>query len=455
MPRELMPLTLLIIEKQGTTRNKDYYKGMLQDIDRNHFEKEESECRMMKLLFCCLILLLQVSLSKTYLLRSGPAFTTRRFATTLIQENQVQVTKAKQSETSKSTNKNVLIFPSALVACYSLWELKTTVSSLPSTLTATTALAPAFKGLSLISLAYLPCLVWGLPWSKIGSWRSVKSIGHRFGGIFTLLLPLLFAVWESITSTHISTPLYLLGIGMILLNIYMGAALIPSRIPAYDIPTLRAFAVGVLLALSFASLSLFFRFGHLASYAIIGKVLAAVTIYGVVYAWSDALQHLNNFRKKEFKEEIGKKWYLPFQKSSFKHVFLDCLIKQPTKEGLAASVSPANHVTVLTTFLTAIFASTALIQCRYLLSGTDGVQKLMELYPDIARWSTYNALLAVVANNFGTFVGTLVVQNKIPQQIGGMFNAIGLFIPVFNVIAFTMKYPLLWKGLFVTSFGKL
>ena len=172
---------------------------------------------MMKV-YCLLILLLQVSLSETYLLRSVPALATNRFATSLIQENQFQVTKVKQAETSKSPNKNVLIFPSALVAFYSLWELKATVSSLPSTLTATTALAPAFKGLSLISLAYLPCLVWGLPWSKIGSWRSVKSIGHRFGGVFTLLLPLLFAVWESITSTHISTPFISIrdDIGMIL-----------------------------------------------------------------------------------------------------------------------------------------------------------------------------------------------------------------------------------------------
>ena len=312
-----------------------------------------------------------------------------------------------------------------------------------------------FQGLLLVASAYLPCLVWGLPWSKVGSWRSVKSMGHRFGGILTLVLPLFFAIWEAFTSSHVPLPLYLFGVTMILLNISMGAALIPSRIPAYDIPTIRAFAVGVLLAVCFSSLSLFFRFGQFPAYAIIGKILAGITIYGVIYAWSDALQHLNNFRKKEFKAEIGRKWYLPFQKSSFKYIFLDCLIKQPSKEGLLASVSPANHVTVLTTFLTAIFASTALIQCRYLLSGVEGMQRLVTLYPDIARWSTYNALLAVVANNFGTFVGTLVVQNKIPQPIGGMFNAIGLLIPVFNVIAFAIKYPLLWKGLLTTSMGSL
>lgn len=50
------------------------------------------------------------------------------------------------------------------------------------------------------------------------------------------------------------------------MNLSMGAALIPVRIPAYDIPTLRAFAVGVGLGCSFATLTLYYRFCLLPQY---------------------------------------------------------------------------------------------------------------------------------------------------------------------------------------------
>jgi len=303
--------------------------------------------------------------------------------------------------------------------------------------------------------AYIPVLLWGVSWSRIGSWKSMRSNIHRFGGVLTLLVPMTFAIFEAITSQHVHPVLYGSCIFLIMSNIVAGASLIPRKIPAYDIPTLRAFAVGTLLAAAFVSQSLFFRFGSLSGFEPVGKCLALVSLYAVIYAWSDALQHLMKYMSGDYKLDVGKKWYLPFTRSSYRHIFIDCLYKQPTKESLDATVSPANFVTVCTTFLTAVFASISLLQMRYLVSGSAGVQAMLMYHPELVRWSCYEALLAVVANNFGTFAGTLVIQNKVSQKTAGIFNALGLFIPVLNFLAFVCRNPMLAPGLLRTSFGNL
>lgn len=302
-------------------------------------------------------------------------------------------------------------------------------------------------------MTYIPVLVWGLRWSKIGSWKSLRSNIHRIGGILTLVIPMILSIWEAVTSKHVHPAIYGLSILVIICNVGAGASLIPRKVPAYDIPTLRAFAVGTLLAVAFVSQSLFFRFGSLSFYEPIGKLLAVVSLYAVIYAWSDALQHLTKYVSGDFKSEVGRKWYLPFKTSSYKHIFLDCLYQQPTKEALDASVSPANFVTVCTTFLTAVFASISLLQLRYLVSGSTGLSSMSLVYPELVRWSTYEALLACVANNFGTFAGTLVIQNKVSQKSAGIFNALGLLIPVLNFMAFIVRKPELAYGLLRTSFG--
>jgi len=292
--------------------------------------------------------------------------------------------------------------------------------------------------------------------AKIGSWKSLTSNFHRIGGILTLLVPILFVSYEVATSTHVSTPSYLLCVACILTNVIAGAKLIPRRIPAYDIPTLRAFGVGTSLAVSFLSLSMVFKFGVHSWYEPIGKALAITAVYSTLYAWIDAIQHLNNyFVTKNYKREIGKMWGLPFESASFKHVFIDCLYKRPTEAALDHSVSPANAVTVLTTFLTALFASISLLQIRYLFEGSAGMVAMNIFSPEIVRFSVYEALLAVVANNFGTFAGTLVIQNKVDQKSAGVYNAIGLLIPVLNLVGFLSRYPGIGKQLLVTSFARL
>jgi hypothetical protein len=165
--------------------------------------------------------------------------------------------------------------------------------------------------IALTLLAYLPCLNWGLLYASIGSWRSKVSNLHRLGGVATLILPLAFVVFEALTSTHVPRPLYIAAVLLIALNLGAGTALISRRIPAYDIPTLRAFAVGVLLGTSFLGLSLMFWAGPIPAYEPVGRVLALVGCYSVVYAWSDAVQHLHQYLKGNFKAAIGKSVYTP------------------------------------------------------------------------------------------------------------------------------------------------
>ncbi|CAF4754794.1 unnamed protein product, partial [Rotaria sp. Silwood2] len=50
-------------------------------------------------------------------------------------------------------------------------------------------------------------------------------------------------------------------------------------------------------------------------------------------------------------------------------------------------------------------------------------------------------LLAAVANNFGTFAGTLVVQQKVSSCWAAFYNAIGLLIPVVGTLSFQLRVP--------------
>ena len=45
-----------------------------------------------------------------------------------------------------------------------------------------------------------------------------------------------------------------------------------------------------------------------------------------------------------------------------------------------------------------------------------------------------------VANHDGTFAGTLVLQRRDSQRSAGIFNAIGLLIPVLNIAAFLLRH---------------
>jgi hypothetical protein len=340
---------------------------------------------------------------------------------------------------------------------------------------------------------YALCLNWGLPSTKIGSWKSMVSNMHRVGGIGTLLFPLLLAAFEAATGAAPPIALYLLTVAMAASNLSFGGALITRKVPGYDIPTLRAFAVGLSLGLAFLGHSLLFVCGQHAWYRPIGALFGGISVYAAIFAWSDALQHARLFMSSKidhfvrgvirggstmqpasetlrseadlFKASpvvatrvrggamsastsasptkgLGTKrhWNLPFERASAGDVFFRNLWRQPTPAALEATVSPANGVVVFTTGMTALFATLALLQLRYLALGASGMAALQSAAPAFCQWSALQALLAVVANNFGTFAGTLVIQRRVSQRSAGIFNAIGLLIPVLNIAAFLLRH---------------
>ena len=116
---------------------------------------------------------------------------------------------------------------------------------------------------------YYLCLGGGLPLAGVGSWKSVKSIGHRFGGIGALCFPILMVVYEALTSSHVPMPFYLLSVITIACNLIFGMALIPRSFPAYDIPAARGLAVGTLYGWAFLGWSLTFRVSKLVCHDVI------------------------------------------------------------------------------------------------------------------------------------------------------------------------------------------
>lgn len=300
---------------------------------------------------------------------------------------------------------------------------------------------------------YILCLVWGLPSSNVGSRKSIISIAHRLGGISTLVLPLILACYNSVTGGLFpSLPLYIATVATAVANLSFGGALIVRRVPGYDIPTLRAFAVGVSLGFAFLGHSLLFVLGKYPWYRPVGWVMAAVAVYSTIFAWSDALQHAWNFLFSDQSnnltttrtttnattKSLQQFWKLPFEKPKPVDVFLKNIWRRPTPEALDTTVSPANLVVVMTTGMTAVFASLSLLQLRYLALGPAGMMKLSKLAPAFCHWSALQGLLAVVANNFGTFSGTLVIQRRVSQNEAGIFNALGLLVPVLNIAAFLL-----------------
>merc|ERR1712228_540683 len=138
-------------------------------------------------------------------------------------------------------------------------------------------------------------LIFALPRTNIGSKTYIVSVIHRISGINTLLLPLGLMFYEATYQRHPHIVFYLITVFSIVLNCIYGGLLIPKRIHRFDIPTIRAFVVGVTLGLSFVCLSLNFMFGHLETFEVFGKGLAVMSLIGLSYAINDSAQHIYRF----------------------------------------------------------------------------------------------------------------------------------------------------------------
>eukprot|EP00485_Elphidium_margaritaceum_P007648 CAMPEP_0202697212 /NCGR_PEP_ID=MMETSP1385-20130828/10533_1 /ASSEMBLY_ACC=CAM_ASM_000861 /TAXON_ID=933848 /ORGANISM="Elphidium margaritaceum" /LENGTH=381 /DNA_ID=CAMNT_0049353601 /DNA_START=62 /DNA_END=1207 /DNA_ORIENTATION=- len=307
--------------------------------------------------------------------------------------------------------------------------------------------------LLLFLIPYITTLIFALPRTNIGSKTYVVSVIHRLSGINTLMLPLGLMLYEAVYQQHAHIFLYLCAVSSTVINCIFGALLIPKRIHAFDIPTIRAFVVGVMLGLSFVCLSLNFRFGHLESFENIGRVLAVFSLIGLAYAINDAVQHTYRFLTgPKLQAQIDFGFFFPsknahevgldYRYPSLWEAFVECCYKQPTDYTAMslATVTPSNFPVVYTVTLTALFGLANLMQIHYLKCGHQGMEYRNEIFPKITQMSAYGWLLAATANNFGTFAGTLVVKRVVCTFWGAFFNAVGLLIPVCNILFFMYRF---------------
>lgn len=300
---------------------------------------------------------------------------------------------------------------------------------------------------------YLVTLVFALPRTHIGSKTYIVSIIHRFSGISTLLLPLGLMAYEAVYQKDPHIMCYALAVLCICINCIYGGLLIPKRIHRFDIPTIRAFVVGVTLGLSFVCLSLNFMFGHLETFEVFGKALAVLSLIGLSYAINDSAQHIYRFlTAPKVKSQVDMGFFFPektavevglnYEFPTLWECFVTSTYKQPEdyRAVALATVTPSNFPVVYTVTLTALFGLANLMQIHYLVCGHEGMQYRREVFPKITQMSVYGWLLAATANNFGTFAGTLVVKRVVCTFWGAFFNAIGLLIPLFNIFFFMYRF---------------
>eukprot|EP00487_Bulimina_marginata_P004717 TRINITY_DN21650_c0_g1_i1.p1 TRINITY_DN21650_c0_g1~~TRINITY_DN21650_c0_g1_i1.p1 ORF type:complete len:263 (+),score=28.46 TRINITY_DN21650_c0_g1_i1:174-962(+) len=245
-------------------------------------------------------------------------------------------------------------------------------------------------------------------------------------------------LYEAIYQKHPHLIFYGIAVVCICINCIYGGLLIPKRIHKFDIPTIRAFVVGVMLGLSFVCLSLNFMFGHLRSFENIGKVLAGFSLIGLLYAINDSVQHIYRFvTGPKLQSQIDLGFFFPSKRAhevglnyeypTLWESFITSSYKQPT-DYIAmslATVTPSNFPVVYTVTLTALFGLANLMQIHYLFCGHQGMLLRHERFPKVSQMSVYGWLLAATANNFGTFAGTLVVKRRVCTFYGALFNAIG------------------------------
>jgi len=211
--------------------------------------------------------------------------------------------------------------------------------------------------------------------------------------------------------------------------------------------------VGVTLGLSFVCLSLNFMFGHLESFEVFGKALAVMSLIGLSYAINDSVQHIYRFiTGPKVKSQVDLGFFFPEKRAdevglnyaypTLWECFITSTYKQPEdyRAMSLATVTPSNFPVVYTVTLTALFGLANLMQIHYLFCGHEGMEYRREIFPKITQMSAYGFLLAATANNFGTFAGTLVVKRVVCTFWGAFFNAIGLLIPLFNILFFMYRF---------------
>merc|ERR1719285_1443649 len=159
---------------------------------------------------------------------------------------------------------------------------------------------------------YFVSTMWGLSHIKVGSFVSRVANSHRIMGALVLFLPMICTIRQQATEQHVSNLLYGVTCATLIWNCISGCLLIPTHIPSFDVPTLRAFHVGVVLGLAFVCQSLIFRYGTEEWFEPIGKCMVLYIFYAVGCAVNDSVQHIyTNLNNPFYASQIDLEYFQP------------------------------------------------------------------------------------------------------------------------------------------------
>jgi len=302
-------------------------------------------------------------------------------------------------------------------------------------------------------IAYLALLAFVVPKAiTVGRRHQIVSGLHRWSGIISLVLPMALMAYESLYERHPHIVLYALCVLNLSLNCIFGALLIPKRVPKWDVPTIRIFVVAATGGLSFVSLSINFRFGHLPSFESMSRMLAVLSLISVAYAFLDLRHHVRQFVV-NLKEGTATNCIFQFtpkqplafalgpQRPTLWYCFFPSFFHRPSDAEASATSVPSNVAVLGINAMTAFFGGlTGFLQIHCLLRGHRGMQYLRDTFPRTTQMAVYGFLGAALANNFAAFAGTLVLKRKMSIFKAAMVNLVAALVPIVEVLVFIARY---------------
>ena len=215
-----------------------------------------------------------------------------------------------------------------------------------------------------------------------------------------------------------------------------GTILISSRIPGYDLSTIRVFAISVLLSLVYSLQAIYCHCGYI---LFITPVSAALSNYLIFYSFANVMHDFYQYFfgiGANLVDNKQRRWKLKFPApSTFYDIFIGALITFPTKEEIEASAAPFNAIQlVLSTFL-------AVLSLASLIAYDPQVHiKLSTDIPVFVQFSTVICLIVTFVVKTGAFDGTLVLRNRISALTGFYIQMCAITITILYTYSYSFRY---------------
>lgn len=226
------------------------------------------------------------------------------------------------------------------------------------------------------------------------------------------------------------------------------------RLTNYDLVE-QMKVVAASMGLSWIGSSLNFRFGHIPSFEPFSRFLAILSFISMVYASNDFIRHIQQFVinmktgtamnfGSRFRPKKASDVGLKYERPSMWYCLVSAFCERQTPKDRAkltkASPTPSNLSLIIIQANIVTFAMIAWLQIHYLSCGHQGMAYLQETFPKSTQMSVYGYLVAAVSNNFGGFVGTLVLRKRVNLFQSAILIVVASFLPLVNAARFVAQY---------------